>query len=323
MRSFTNNNLFYRMIQLSKYTIGKYGFTMNWSTLPSLSSLRTFAAVAEAGSFTDASTKLNVTRAAVGQQVRSLEKFLNVKLVERSGRGIELTTHGRSLAERLQAGFLMIERGIDEISGMRDDSPVRLTMSPAFAVEWLLPRLPEFERKNPDITLQLNPTADVIDLGPGGADIAIRYHDVSRTRAGAATVLISDMVVIGDTALVEGWEVDNAAALARLPWLQELGTSEVVEWFRRHGVQQPGPLRITEMPGNMIMQAVRRGDGLSYTARAFFSEDIERGRLSVLHSESAVGHYCIEVGPAAHREAVKRVLKWLFNSAETVTEQRV
>ena len=293
---------------------------MNWSNLPPLSSLRAFTAVAEAGSFTVASTKLNVTRAAIGQQVRSLEKHLNTKLVKKSGRGIELTVHGRELAETLQAGFLTIQSGVDVISGSQDDSPVRLTMSPAFAVEWLLPRLPEFERNNQDITLQLNPTADMIDLGPGGADIAIRYHDVSRTRAGAATVLISDMVVIAHPAVVEGQSIQSPEMLARLPWLQELGTSEVVEWFRRRGVPQPGPLRITEMPGNMIMQAVRRGDGLSYTARAFFKEEIKSGRLTVLHSERAVGHYCVEVGSSVQRTAVKRVLKWLFSTAKVVTE---
>ena len=261
-----------------------------------------------------------MTRAAVGQQVRSLEKHLNAKLVRKSGRGIELTHQGWRLAEKLEAGFLAIREGVDQVTGSQDQNPVRLTMSPAFAVEWLFPRLPEFERANPDVKLHLNPTAELVSLRPGGTDIAVRYYDISRAGAGAATVLVTDMVVIAAPSLLNGKVIENPRMLAAFPWLQELGTGEVIDWFRRRGIPQPGPLKITEMPGNMIMQAVRRGDGISYTARAFFQDDIEQGRMQVLHSEPSVGYYCVEVGQAAQRPAVGRLLSWILSKSENVTE---
>ena len=303
-----------------KLSYGKKNYPMNWRDVPSFSGLRAFAEVARTGSYTEAARNLNVTRAAVGQQIRRLENRQNVKLVERSGRGIRLTDKGAAFAEKLETAFQIIKGGLDEIAGTQDNSPVRITMSPAFAVEWLLPRLPEFEREHPDIKFHLNATAEIVELGPGGADIAIRYQDVSRARAGAATVLVSDMVVLAAEGLVRGVS-SKPKDLANLPWLQELGTSEVIEWFRRRSIHQPGPLRITEMPGNMIMQALRRGDGLSYTSLAFFEDEVRRGELTVLHSEPLVGYYCVEVGAAAQRSSVKQVVKWLMRKSQTVTQQ--
>ena len=61
---------------------------MSWSDLPSLNSLRAFATVAETGSFTQAGTTLNVSHAAVSQQVKALEARLGMTLVTREGRGI-------------------------------------------------------------------------------------------------------------------------------------------------------------------------------------------------------------------------------------------
>ncbi len=65
--------------------------TLRWKDLPPLSALRAFQAVAEAGGYAQAARALNVTHAAVAQQVRGLEAQLGVALVARSGRGMALT----------------------------------------------------------------------------------------------------------------------------------------------------------------------------------------------------------------------------------------
>jgi LysR family glycine cleavage system transcriptional activator len=292
---------------------------MDWSSLPSLNSLRAFSVVAETGSYSLAASRLNVTHAAVSQQVKSLEERLGVSLVVRDGRGIALTEEGASLARDLAAGFSAIRRGVETLTGADASRPVQITTSPAFAVEWLMPRIPEFQQQHPDITLLLNPTADVVELKPGGIDVAVRYTDPRRLDKEVMHVLISDMVVIGAPSLLQGQTYDQPADLINLPWLQELGTREVADWFERHGVSLDRPLIISQMPGNLIMQAVRRGDGISYTARAFFQDEIRSGRVIVLFSDAAFGTYYIETGPGVLRPAVKTFLKWLKSKAETVS----
>ncbi len=292
---------------------------MEWSDLPSLNSLRAFSAVAETGSYSRAARQLNVTHAAVSQQVKSLEERLGVSLVVRAGRGITLTSEGAGLARDLDMGFAAIRRGVESLTGADALRPVQITTSPAFAVEWLMPRIAEFQQLHPEITLMLNPSVEVMELKPGGIDLAVRYKDRRRLEKEVTPVLISDMVVIGTPSLIGDGAYDDPAALMNMPWLQELGTNEVADWFERRGVTLDRPLMISQMPGNLIMQAVRRGDGITYTARAFFQDEIRSGQVVVLHSEPAFGHYYIETCPGMMRPPVKAFVNWLKTKTETVT----
>jgi LysR family glycine cleavage system transcriptional activator len=292
---------------------------MDWSRIPSLNSLKAFSALAETNSYSKAAVQLNVTHAAVRQQVKALEEYLGLSLAFRQGRGVRLTSEGVELARDLDDAFRAIQRGIEKLTGEDVSRSVQITTSPAFAVEWLMPRIAEFQQRHPDITLMLNPTADVIDLKPGGIDVAVRYRHRDRLDKDVASVLVSDMVVLGAESLLEGRQYEEPSTLVDLPWLQELNTNEVAEWFNRRGVSLSRPLIISQMPGNLIMQAVRRGDGISYTARGFFQDDIDSGRMRVLHSEPASGIYYVETNPGPSRPAVTKFLSWLSSKAETVT----
>ena len=292
---------------------------MDWSQLPSLTSLRAFAALAERKSYTRAATALNVSHAAVSQQVKALEERLGVSLVTRVGRGIALTMEGELLARDLEIGFAAIRRGVDVLGGAGASRPVQITMSPAFATEWLMPRIAEFQVQHPEITLMLNPTGEVVELKPGGVDLAIRYRSSDRLKSDVTSVLISDTVVIGTPSLIGTRALRDPAMLMDMPWLQELGTNEVAEWMARRGVKLDRPLIINHMPGNLIMEAVRRGDGITYTARAFFQDEIRSGQVVVLHSEPAFGHYYIETCPGVMRPPVKTFVNWLKTKIETVT----
>lgn len=293
---------------------------MDWLKLPSLNSLRAFSVVAETGGYTLAAGRLNVTHAAVSQQVKALENRLGVALVVRTGRGIQLTHEGERLARELSIGFAAIGRGVERLAEDAASSPVQVTMSPAFAVEWLMPRIMEFQYANPDITLMLNPTSQLVELRPGGIDVAIRYRDRRRLQPDVPSVLNSDMIVIGTPSLIAGRDLHDPVSLVDLPWLQELGTNEAADWFTYHGIVPDRPLTINHMPGNLIMDAVRRGDGITYTARAFFRDDLENGNVVELFSEPLFGIYYVETAPGPLRAGVSTFVTWLMSKAETVSD---
>lgn len=264
---------------------------MSWRNLPSLNALRAFSALAEAGSYSRAGGMLNVTHAAVMQQVKSLEEYLGVRLATRAGRGIALTDEGQALARELEAGFRRIQHGVSTLAEKEQTRPVQVTMSPVFAVMWLMPRLADFQVNHPDITLLLNPSGNVLELTPGGVDVAIRYGR-NMDAAGDVDILIYlDLVVVGTPELVGTVNVSGPADLRHLPWLQELGTREVPDWFVRHGVQLDRPLMISHMPGNLIMDAVKRGDGITYTTRQWVEDEIRAGDLVELTSDKDVGYF--------------------------------
>lgn len=296
---------------------------MAWSDLPSFSSLRAFAAVAETDSYSKAGALLNVTQAAISQQVKSLETRLGITLVVRVGRGIALTTEGARLARDLNKGFAAIREGIEALTGADAARPVQITTSPAFAAEWLMPRIPEFQRLHPEITLMLNPSADIMELNPGGIDLAIRFRDSRRAGNGDTPFLVSDAVVIGTPSLVGNRTYNDPAALMEMPWLEELGTNGVADWFDRRGVTVDRPLMISQLPGNLIMQAVRRGDGITHTLRTFFKDEIQSGRIVELHSEPAFAIFYVVTAPGATRPAVKTFLSWLEGKSDTATSDVV
>jgi LysR family glycine cleavage system transcriptional activator len=292
---------------------------MNWSDLPSLGSLRAFAALAEKGSYTQAASALSVSHAAVSQQVKALERRLGLPLVAREGRGTILTKDGESLARDLATGFAAIQRGIEGLTGADVQHPVQVTMSPAFAVRWFMPRIMDFQQRHPGITLMLNPTAEVVELKPGGIDLAVRYQDARGTKTKVDALLIADMVVVGTPTLIGDQDVTDPARLIAVPWLQEYGTNEVADWMARHGVTPEQPLMITHMPGNLIMEAVRRGDGITYTARPFVEDELRSGALIELFSDQAFGTYYIVTRPGVLRPPVKAFVKWLKQQAATET----
>lgn len=295
---------------------------MDWKALPSLNALKAFAAVAETGNYTKAGSALNVSHAAVNQQVKTLEERLGVPLVVREGRGIRLTAEGMALARELDTGFNTIRRGVEALTDAGATRPVQVSMSPAFAVEWLMPRIMEFQYQHPDITLMLNPTAEIVELKPGGIDMAIRYRENDGQNHDATPVLISDMIVIGAPELIGRQDISDPAMLMDFPWLQELGTNEVADWMARRGVTLNRPLVINHMPGNLIMEAVRRGDGITYTSRAFFREDLRTGKVIELFSDPALGVYYIKTCPGVLRPAVITFVNWLQEKSEIVTSEK-
>ena len=284
---------------------------MKWSEFPTLNSLRAFSAVAETMSFSRAADSLNVTHAAVSQQVKALEERIGLTLLERKGKVLTLTTEGKSLAHDLSIGFTAIHDGVTALARASAERAVQITMPPAFATSYLIPRIAGFQREYPEVTLMLNPTAEIMELTPDGIDVAIRYCDGNIPGMMVTLLLKSDMVVVGARDLIRGHPIQNPASLCDLPWLQELGSNDIDEWMQRQKITPTQPMQITYMPGSLIMDAVRRGHGLTFTARSFVEKDIEAGFLTECFSESDVGAYYIVTRPDRLRPSVLTFVSWL------------
>ncbi len=100
------------------------------------------------------------------------------------------------------------------LTGEDATRPVQVTMTPALAVSWLMPRITDFQQQHPGVTLMLNPTAEVVDLTPGGIDVAIRFCDGTWPGMEVRPFL---GVVLGFEEVADGAEV-MGVALAGLGW---------------------------------------------------------------------------------------------------------
>lgn len=288
----------------------------DWRSLPPLTSLRAFAAVAELGGFSQAARALNVTHAAVAQQVRALESHLDTPLVIRDGRGMALTEEGRLLAQSLTEGFGAIATGISAIKAGGSDRPVRITLTASFAAQWLMPRLKDFWDRHPDIALSLHPDARILDLHREGMDLAIRYGNGDWPGVTAQFLAPARMAIAAAPDLLDGRSHLSAAEMQGLEWILARDWPEQENYLRSLGLVPETLSRTEFFNEDLSLAAARQGLGLVVESLALLQDDLDEGRLILLHdSKDHLPAYFIVTEPRSQRAATRAFLKWLQAAA--------
>ncbi|WP_299599836.1 LysR family transcriptional regulator [uncultured Tateyamaria sp.] len=290
---------------------------MEWRSLPPLAALRAFAAYVDTGSVVAAGQALSVSHAAVSQQLRALEAHLGVSLFDRSGRAMRLTPDGEILAQGCADGFASITRAVALVTGAEAARPLHISPTPSFASAWLMPRLSEFRVKHPEINLVLNPTSDIVQLSPGGVDLSIRYGVGGWDGLDSELLVPTSMVVVAAPDLVAGRDVSDPSSLGALPWLEEIGTTESSRWLSQRGAADMPRGPVTQVPGNLMLDGARDGQGLAVTVRNFVAADIAAGRLVVLHEDAVDGAgYHLVTRPGVLRPALRDFIRWIRKAAK-------
>jgi LysR family glycine cleavage system transcriptional activator len=285
---------------------------MDWRTLPSLTSLRAFEAAARLSSFSLAGRELNVTHAAVAQQVRGLEAELGVELIFRQGRGLAVTPEGAKLAQALSEGFRSIAQALVEVSGAVPGAPVRVTLTPAFAAQWLMPRLGAFWKAHPDIEVSLNPDKRLVDLRREGIDIALRFGNGKWPGLEAEFLTAADYVIVASPELLGGRHDLTPAELSAMPWVIEQDWPEALTWLKSFGLK-PDAMNIAYMPTEeLALSAARQGYGLHVEAAALVEADVEIGALKIVGRvrDDSLAYYMV-TKPGPKRAELKTFISWL------------
>ena len=277
--------------------------------------MRAFSAYAETGAVQAAADALNVTPAAISQQIRALEQHLSLSLVDRSERRLRLTAEGQALARALSRGFGEIAQSVRELVQMESDRPLHIATTASFASFWLMPRLPGFRRDNPGVDILINPSPSLVTLSPGGVDAAIRFGLGDWPGMQTVPLVTAPLVIVAAPALVQGRSALEPEELRALPWLVELGQDEATTWIRALGVEGRITGGVTEVPGNMKLDAARAGHGVTPVSRVFVEDDLRQGRLVALFEapEKKGYHLCLPHGVL--RAPLKAFAKWIVAEA--------
>jgi LysR family transcriptional regulator, glycine cleavage system transcriptional activator len=141
--------------------------------LPPLTTLEGFDAAARLGSFSAAAEELGLSQSAVSHQIRNLERALDQELFSRALRQVVLTDAGREFHRTVSEILQQLRRGVDRLAPYRKPNSVIVYCDPAFARQWLLPRLPALIADLPDVDLWLDSRGDAIDFDTTEFDIFI------------------------------------------------------------------------------------------------------------------------------------------------------
>jgi LysR family glycine cleavage system transcriptional activator len=147
---------------------------MTRSRLPPLASLRAFEAAARFGSFREAAREQGVTPSAISHQVRQLEADLGVVLFQRAVRAVRLTAAGEALARDASDAFDRLGASVSRLRAQEGGARLRISALPLITDAWLTPRLEDFQKRYPDLSLEIETSNRVADLYTEDVDLAIR-----------------------------------------------------------------------------------------------------------------------------------------------------
>lgn len=292
---------------------------MNWSGIPSLSALRAFEAAARHGSFSAAARDLNVTHAAIGQHVRSLEDFFGVSLMERRGRGMALTPQGGNLATALSDAFEIISTATTDLLDQTKTRALRVAVTPSFAANWLMPRIGGFWTKHPDIEIEIIPSMQLVDLRRDTVDVAIRYGHGGWSGVSSQPLVPAGHVAVASPGYLAGRNVTCLSDLAGSKWLLDGARSEERLWIAENGVDLDNEDVTVFATGQLAREAARAGLGITVLPAPIAAQEISSGAFVLLCSEddSAVAYHIL-TRPEVISPTRDLFIKWLKSETSTV-----
>jgi LysR family glycine cleavage system transcriptional activator len=186
-----------------------------------LGALRVFEAVATHLSFTAAADALNVTPAAVSQQIKALEGYIQVPLFRRNGRRVEITDEGLELLPAVRGGLEKLESALQQIKHYRRAGPLQITTFSSFLQIWLLPRIRSFRRKFPNIELRFHTSREVVDFSRTPHHVGIRLGPGNYPNLHSEKILDDWLVPVANPDLIKQYGmIERGSDLSKYPLLE-------------------------------------------------------------------------------------------------------
>lgn len=285
-----------------------------------LGALRMFEAVARHASVTRAAGELNVTPGAVSQQVRQLEKSLQVELFLRQNGKLMLTDGGRYLAGRLTAGFGEIERAVIEVAGDPGSKKLRLKVTPTFAIRWLVPRLTAFYEQNPEFEIEVGTYARQEDAFVEEVDFVVRHGRGDWGDAEADPIFGDALAPVCSPAMARTLAAPRDLASKNL--LHSMMRTDGWDlWLSAQGLGSLRPRRSTKLANAAVTyQAAIDGLGVALAQLEYVKDDLASGKLvmpfeRVLHTDS--GYYLAYAKRKASQANIRLFREWMRSVAKS------
>jgi LysR family glycine cleavage system transcriptional activator len=248
--------------------------------LPSLNALKAFEAAARLESFTDAAAELFVTHAAISRHIRDLEEWLGTQLFIRTGRGVDLTDAGRRFVSRLTPLFDQLAEATREAAAVGDVRQLKVTVEPAVASRWLVPRLGRFNDLHPDIELAIDPTNELADFRSGEADVGIRYGAGDWTDVEAQKLTDAFIFPVAAPSLLKDVKNLKPADLANYNLLHESRKQWWADWLAAAGVSGVEDWRGTLFQNHLAIEAAEAGQGFALGDQLLCTDSLVEGWLT-------------------------------------------
>lgn len=266
------------------------------------------------GSVLNAAEALHITRGAVSQQLKLLEDELQVKLLQKAGRELELTKAGRQLGRRVADAFDRIDNALSDVSQDVPGLRLRLKVVPSLAIRWLVPRLASFYALHDDIDIELATTSRGDDQQLEQADFVVRHGRGEWSDVEFDHLFDDEFIPVCSPALAAN--IETASDLLRGTLLHSMMRPEAwAVWFTSVRLaQKPSRRGVSLANAALCCQAAVDGLGVAMIQRAYVMGDIATGKLVVPVDHAAIteaGYYLVCDPMKADTFAIKAFRDWI------------
>ncbi|MEA9578093.1 transcriptional regulator GcvA [Xanthomonas nasturtii] len=292
-----------------------------------LNALRAFEASARHQSFSAAAAELHVTPAAVGQLVRTLEDWVGTPLFHRSqaGRARLLPTPAAEQAlPDVRAGLDRLTLGLERLKEQSGGTMLTMTVSPAFAAKWLLPRIDRFQTAHPDIDIRLETSLKPVDFLTQRIDIGVRYGAGQWPGLVALKLMDEEVYPVCSPALIG--RLRTPAQLTGETLIHDLSMETHPNfpswkaWLDKAGVVGVDAIRGLKINNAAaVLQAAIEGHGIALARSVMAHDDIATGRLIRLFPEmqfpSPLAYYLVHRQESSHLPRIAAFRQWICEEA--------
>jgi len=295
-----------------------------------LNALRAFEASARHQSFSAAAAELNVTPAAVGQLVRSLEEWLGVPLFLRAGGGrarlVPTDVAIRALPD-IRDGFGRLQLGFERLKEGSAVGVLTVTVSPAFAAKWLLPRIDRFQTAWPDTDVRLDTSLKLLDFATQGIDIGVRYGAGHWPGLEAEKLMDEEVFPVCSPAFLKRHprlrkpaDLDGLTLIDDLSVDRQTGFITWEAWLEDAGTKRIATRKSLKINNSAaVLQAAIDGHGIALARSVLARDDLVSGRLVRLFPEiaheSRLAYYVVYREESAELPRLVAFRDWLRDEA--------
>ncbi len=246
----------------------------------SLDLLQQFVAAARLGNLSRAAEQANLTVSALSHQIRQLEQRVERKLFDRGPRGVQLTAEGRRLLEAVGHHFEGIDRAMATYRCRREEA-LTLSASPGVMSSWLVPRLARLVSAHPELELNLQSSALLVDFERDPVDAAVRYGRGEWSGVDSEHLFGEWIAPVASTALLERMRGTDPADLGAWPLLGDPG-HRWRDWFDTFGGTPPRRYVAQFDTTDALQRGALEGMGVALGRMVTARPLVEAGLLHVL-----------------------------------------
>ncbi|WP_297778509.1 LysR substrate-binding domain-containing protein [uncultured Roseovarius sp.] len=289
--------------------------------LPSISSLRALEALDRLGSATAAAAELSQTQSAVSRQLKTLEDQLGVGLIVRQGRGIHLTPEAADYADKIRGALQQIAQASVKLTVNPVGGSLSLAILPTFGMRWLVPRLADFARLHPEVTINLSTRLKPFNFVTEPFDAAIHFGHSDWLGTEGLRLRTERVVAVATPEfLARQGPIESAESLLRLPLLQiETRPSAWPTWFEAQGISGARVTGTIYDQFSTITQAALHGLGVALLPDYLVEQDLATGRLATAWGDKTLisgAYYLVWPVQNGRDPALRKFRDWLAGQAE-------